>query len=50
LDNKIFHYLIQFLRLAPIDEFIDANYFKEVARTMEFCSTHTEGINLLFSN
>jgi hypothetical protein len=31
-------------------EHLDQKDFKEVARTLEFCSTNNEGITLLFSH
>lgn len=47
LQAGIFKVLIAQYENSDITS-IDPNNFKEIARTLEFCSTNTDGINLLF--
>ena len=47
LQSGIFKVLMEQFENSDI-EHIDVSEYKEMARTLEFCSTNTEGINLLF--
>jgi hypothetical protein len=49
LESGIFKVMITLYEKTDW-EHIEMEKYKEIARTLEFCSTHNDGIKLLFSH